>query len=237
MRELEKLGASGALTEAEQDLRSAARRILAAVQEFLKTQPDLAAVDQQFKSSMKKILIIEDDQIVANVYRNKLAVEGYQAEVAPDGETGLKIMRTFQPELIILDLMLPAISGVDVIKEVRSEPEFAKTPIIVFSNTYLTNLIQDAWRAGANKCLSKSSCSPKDVIDVVRNTIGDSGAMPQANPSSRRYRQPGKPASAGRRKTTPNFRRTCARPSSKACPPRSIRCAPGCRGSSRRTTK
>jgi CheY-like chemotaxis protein len=132
---------------------------------------------------MKKILIIEDDQIVANVYRNKLAVEGYQAEVAFDGEAGLKVMRTFQPELIVLDLMLPTISGVEVIKEIRNEPEFAKTPIIVFSNTYLTNLIQDAWRAGANKCLSKASCSPKDFMDVVRHTIGDSGAIPQANPT------------------------------------------------------
>jgi CheY-like chemotaxis protein len=133
---------------------------------------------------MKKILLIEDDQIVANVYRNKLAVEGYKAEVAFDGETGLKVMRTFQPDLIILDLMLPTISGVEVIKEIRNEPEFSKTPIIVFSNTYLTNLIQDAWRAGANKCLSKANCSPKDFIDVVRHTIGDSGAIPTATPSA-----------------------------------------------------
>ncbi len=133
---------------------------------------------------MKKILIIEDDQIVANVYRNKLAVEGYKAEIAGDGESGLKVMRTFQPQLIIVDLMLPTISGVEVIREIRKEPDFAKTPIIVFSNTYLTNLIQDAWRAGANKCLSKSSCSPKDFMDVVRHTIGDSGAIPQAAPSA-----------------------------------------------------
>jgi DNA-binding response OmpR family regulator len=132
---------------------------------------------------MKKILIIEDDQIVANVYRNKLAVEGYQTETAPDGETGLKVMRTFQPQIVLLDLMLPGISGVDVIKEIRSEADFAKLPIIVFSNTYLTNLIQDAWRAGANKCLSKSSCTPKDVVDVVRNLIGDSGAIPQSQPA------------------------------------------------------
>jgi len=129
---------------------------------------------------MKKILIIEDDQIVANVYRNKLAVEGYQAEVAPDGEAGLKVMRVFQPHLFVLDLMLPTISGVEVIREIRKELDFAKTPIIVFSNTYLTNLIQDAWRAGANKCLSKSSCSPKDFIEVIRHTIGESGAIPQA---------------------------------------------------------
>lgn len=126
---------------------------------------------------MKKILIIEDDQVVANVYRNKLAVDGYKVEIAPDGEAGLKIMRTFQPHLIILDLMLPTISGVEVIREIRAEADFAKVPIIVFSNTYLTNLIQDAWRAGASKCLSKSNCSPKDFIEVVRLTIGESGAM------------------------------------------------------------
>ena len=109
---------------------------------------------------MKKILIIEDDQIVAKVYRNKLAAQGYQTEVALDGETGLKTMRSFQPDLIVLDLMLPKMSGVDVIRQVRSESEFSKLPIIVFSNTYLTNMVQLAWKAGANKCLSKASCSP-----------------------------------------------------------------------------
>src|ERR1039457_2212077 len=128
---------------------------------------------------MKKILIIEDNQIVANVYRNKFAVENYQTEVALDGETGLKTMRTFQPDIIILDLMLPKMSGVDVIKQIRAEADFAKLPIIVFSNTYLTNLIQEAWKAGANKCLSKASCSPKEVLDIVRQTVGDSGAMPK----------------------------------------------------------
>ena len=106
---------------------------------------------------MKNVLIIEDDQIVANVYRNKLAVEGYKAEIASDGENGLKVMRTFKPDVIILDLMLPKMSGVEVIKQIRSEDEFAKVPVIVFSNTYLTNMIQEAWKAGATKCLSKAS--------------------------------------------------------------------------------
>lgn len=126
---------------------------------------------------MKKILIIEDDQIVANVYRNKLTVEGYRTETAADGETGLKLLRTFKPQIVILDLMLPGISGVEVIKEIRKDIEFSKVPTVVFSNTYLTNLIQEAWRAGANKCLSKSSCTPKDIIDIVRGLIGDSGSM------------------------------------------------------------
>jgi CheY-like chemotaxis protein len=140
---------------------------------------------------MKKILIIEDDQILANIYRNKLAVEGYQVEVSLNGETGLAVMRTFKPHMILLDLLLPQLSGVEVIKHVRSENDFAKLPIVVFSNTYLTNLIQDAWKAGATKCLSKASCSPKEIVEIVRQTVGPSDAPRPDSPSG-----PGSPNAA-----------------------------------------
>ncbi len=125
---------------------------------------------------MKKILIIEDDQIVANIYRNKLALEGYQVEVTLDGEGGLKRMRTLRPDAIVLDLMLPKMSGVEVIRQIRGEAEFSKLPIIVFSNTYLTNLVQDAWKAGASKCVSKINCPPKELLELVRTVAG--GTLP-----------------------------------------------------------
>ena len=146
---------------------------------------------------MKKILIIEDNQIVANVYRNRLAVEGYETEIALDGETGLKMLRMLKPDALILDLMLPKMSGVDVIKEIRSEEDFSKLPIIVFSNTYLTNLIQEAWKAGANKCLSKASCSPKEVLEIIRATVGDSGAMRAKSSESVPEKKPDRLSSAG----------------------------------------
>ena len=145
---------------------------------------------------MKKVLIIEDNQIVANVYHNKLAVDGYQAEIALDGETGLSKMQTFQPDLLILDLMLPKMSGVEVIRKVRDSADFAKLPIVVFSNTYLTNVIQEAWKAGATKCLSKASCSPREILEIVRNTIGDSGAMMNPFTETADEKQPPKPESA-----------------------------------------
>ena len=96
-------------------------------------------------------------------------------------------------------------------------------PIIVFSNTYLTNLIQEAWRAGATKCLSKSSCTPKEVIDIVRDTIGDSGAIPQAMPGAPPRRSADPPPWAA--KTTTPFRPICGRRSLTACPPRSTSAA------------
>lgn len=128
---------------------------------------------------MKKILIVEDDLIVANIYRNKFSVEGYQVETAPDGQAGLESVRNFRPDALILDLMLPKLSGVQLMKTIRAEADFEKLPIFVFSNTYLTNMVQEAWRAGATKCLSKANCSPKQLLDVVRNTLGNPTANGQ----------------------------------------------------------
>lgn len=127
---------------------------------------------------MKKILIIEDDQIVANIYRNKFTVEGFQVEIAADGPSGLETLQTFRPDAVILDLMLPGMTGVEVMKRVRALPEFQKLPIIVFSNTYLTNMVQEAWKAGATKCLSKANCTPRQLIEVVRNSVARNGVTP-----------------------------------------------------------
>lgn len=143
---------------------------------------------------MKKILIIEDDQIIGNIYRNKLTVEGYQVESSLDGETGVELVRSFRPDMLLLDLMLPKMSGVEVIRQIRADADFAKVPIVVFSNIYMTNMIQEAWKAGATKCLSKSNCSPQEVLDLVRATVGDSGAMTQTSAASKKMSDSGKDA-------------------------------------------
>src|SRR5207253_4894195 len=72
--------------------------------------------------------------------------------------------------------MLPRLSGVDLMKKVRAEPGLDKLPIIVFSNTYLSNMVQDAWKAGATKCLSKASCSPKQLLSIVSTLLNGEGA-------------------------------------------------------------
>jgi len=124
---------------------------------------------------MKKVLIIEDDQIVANIYRNRLSVEGYNVEIALDGEAGRDLIRSFRPDAIVLDLMLPKVTGVELIRQIRAEPEFEEVPVIVFSNTYLTNMVQEAWKAGATKCLSKANCTPRHVLEVLGSVLGKNG--------------------------------------------------------------
>ena len=143
---------------------------------------------------MKKILIVEDDQIVANLYRNKFSVEGYQVEVAFDGEAGLETLRAFRPDAVILDLMLPKLSGVELMKRIRAESDFQEIPVIVFSNTYLTNLVQEAWKAGATKCLSKANCTPKQVFEVVRGALPANGASRAATLAVRKPAQTAPPS-------------------------------------------
>jgi CheY-like chemotaxis protein len=131
---------------------------------------------------MRKILIIEDDHVIADIYRNRFSVEGFQVEHAVDGPEGLEKLRRFQPDAVILDLVLPKMNGVEVMKRIRSDPDFQKLPVIVFSNTYLTKMVQEAWKAGATKCLSKASSTPSQLVEVVRGTLGLNGATAVSSP-------------------------------------------------------
>ncbi len=142
---------------------------------------------------MKKILIIEDDQLVANIYGNKFSVEHFAVEIAPDGESGFDLVGSFQPDAVLLDLMLPKTSGLDLLKKIRAQPGLQQLPIIVFSNTYLSNMVQEAWKAGATKCLSKANCTPKQVIDVVRALIAQPPAAATAPAPAVRPEPPSAP--------------------------------------------
>ena len=115
----------------------------------------------------KRILIVDDDQVIANIYQNKFQVEGYEAEQAGDGEGALEMLLKAPPDLVLLDLSLPGMDGVELLNRIRSRPETQALPVIVFSNAYQTGLMQAAWKAGATKCLAKSSCTPRDVLEIV----------------------------------------------------------------------
>jgi DNA-binding response OmpR family regulator len=116
---------------------------------------------------MNKLLIVEDDLIVRNVYRNKFAHQGFQVEVAPDGRTGWNLVQSFRPDALLLDLMLPDMPGVELLKQIRATEDLKNMPVVVLSNTYLTSVVQEAWKAGASKCLAKASCTPKQVLDAI----------------------------------------------------------------------
>ena len=120
---------------------------------------------------MPKIVVVEDQQVLATVYRNKFLAEGYQVEVATDGEAGIVLINSAKPDLVILDVMLPKLNGLDVLRKVRANPLFQTMPIIIFSNASLPGMVEEAWNAGATMVLSKSSHSPKQIVESVRTAL------------------------------------------------------------------
>lgn len=135
--------------------------------------------------------MVEDDEVVSTIYRNKFVAEGFDIELAPDGEAGVRLAHSFCPEAIILDLGLPKLDGIEVIKQLRADPAIKGVPIIVLSNAYLANRVKDAWAAGATRCVTKSDCTPRTMIQIIRSLdakplIGDNGIIstpPAASPS------------------------------------------------------
>jgi DNA-binding response OmpR family regulator len=154
---------------------------------------------------MKKILIIEDDLLVANIYKNKLAAENYQVETAADGEKGLELVKTFQPDAVVLDLMLPNTTGVEVLRKIRGQAGLEQLPVIVFSNTFLSNMVQEAWKAGATKCLSKANCTPKQIMDVVRNLLQNPPATSAAQAKTAAAETPAEPDDASQAEQVKSF--------------------------------
>jgi DNA-binding response OmpR family regulator len=137
---------------------------------------------------MKRILIIEDDSIVSKIYRHKYEEAGYHVASAADGEAGWQQLKNFKPDLLQLDLMVPKIDGVEIIKKIRAHQEFNSLPIIVLSNGYMTDMVNEAIKAGANRYVSKMRCSPKLMLEVVNELlplpVTSRGEVSQSNTSA-----------------------------------------------------
>jgi CheY-like chemotaxis protein len=120
---------------------------------------------------MKRIIIIEDNAVAANLYRGALSREGYQVIVASDGEAGLQAINESRPDLVVLDLMLPKVEGLEVLRRIRATPGLGDLPVIVASNSFTASRLDDVWQAGATQILTKANVPPKDVARIVRETI------------------------------------------------------------------
>lgn len=139
------------------------------------------------KQRMKKILIVEDDLLVATAYRKRFGEAGYIVEWAPDGLEGIKMVSAIKPDVVLLDLLMPRLDGIEVLKYIRTHPDLKNLPVVVFSNSYMTNLVESAWRNGADQCLMKASTTTAQLFDAVGKAMQKaearmSGAVPGAGP-------------------------------------------------------
>jgi CheY-like chemotaxis protein len=139
---------------------------------------------------MKNILVIEDDSLVADVYSQKLREQGFAVNVADDGQAGLEMLHDRKVDLVLLDLLLPQIDGVQVLKQIRSEFGPQELPVLAFTNAYLGGVVQQAWEAGANQVIPKAGTQASLVIQMVENALADpplTGASPSRTTSNAEF--------------------------------------------------
>lgn len=119
----------------------------------------------------KKILIVEDDDSLANVYTTRLQAEGFDTKRVPNGEDALATTVSYKPDLVLLDVMMPKVSGFDVLDILRNTPETANTKVIM-----LTALSQEADKEraesmGVDDYLVKSQVVIADVVDKIKEHL------------------------------------------------------------------
>jgi DNA-binding response OmpR family regulator len=130
---------------------------------------------------MAKILLVEDDVNLREIYSARFAAESYQVITASDGEEALATAVRERPDLIVLDVMMPKISGFDVLDILRSTPETKETKVIMMTALSQESDRQRGESLGANKYLIKSQVTLEDVVNAVKEQLGGAPATPAAS--------------------------------------------------------
>lgn len=130
-------------------------------------------MDQQ-----KKILLVEDDQGLASVYVTRLEAEGFSVMHVPNGEDALSKTLEFKPDLIILDVMMPKISGFDVLDILRNTPDTANVRIIMLTALSQESDMEKAKGLGVDDYLVKSQVVIADVVERIKYHLGMGGTPP-----------------------------------------------------------
>ncbi|MBU4579929.1 response regulator [Patescibacteria group bacterium] len=123
-----------------------------------------------FEKNKKKVLIVEDDSDISEMYRIRITAGGFEVETAANGQIGIEKMKKFLPDLVLLDIVMPKKDGFDLLEEVRQasdKEEIKKIPIIVLSNLASPIDIMEGKRLGAQDWWIKSFNTPSQISQKV----------------------------------------------------------------------
>ncbi|MCK9185848.1 response regulator [Candidatus Gracilibacteria bacterium] len=119
---------------------------------------------------MKNVLVVlEDDDLLRNMYCNKFRQDGYDVHEAEDGKKGLALIKKFKPTLVVSDLMMPEMSGLDVLRAMKAEKTLKKIPVVFLTNVDRSKEdIEKGLELGAVAYLVKSDYTPNEIVAKVK---------------------------------------------------------------------
>lgn len=125
------------------------------------------------QKKQRHVCLIDDDEDLREIYSMALQAEGYGVVLASNGDEGLKLVRQYRPDLILLDLQMPVKSGIEVLKELNVDEKIAGIPVIVLSNIDSEESFRQIGRFDTRFYLVKSLTTPKKVVGCVREVLGE----------------------------------------------------------------
>ena len=120
---------------------------------------------------MKKVLLIDDDEVFLKTVIDALSAENYEVITAKDGEEGLQMAKKKKPDLILLDVLLPQIGGMNFLKIIKEDEELNKIPVLVASNLTSMSHVEEGVALGARGYIIKSDESLKTIVDTIKSII------------------------------------------------------------------
>lgn len=117
------------------------------------------------------ILIVEDDVFLADLYKTKFALEGFKVITAYDGEKGLEAIKKNIPDIVLLDLVLPKLSGFEVLKAAKADAATKNIPVILLTNLSQKSDIETGIKLGANDYLIKAHFMPSEVVEKIKKLV------------------------------------------------------------------
>ncbi|MEK7653081.1 MAG: response regulator [Patescibacteria group bacterium] len=123
------------------------------------------------KEKSISVLIVEDDVFLADLYRTKFEMEGFKVLVANDGEKGLELVKKSRPDVVLLDLILPKMSGFEVLAKIKNEGPLQNLPVILLTNLSQKADVEKGLKMGANDYLIKAHFMPSEVVSKIKKLI------------------------------------------------------------------
>lgn len=122
-------------------------------------------------TTKKLILLVEDDEFLAELYATKLDLEGFEVALAVDGEKGLKMIKEKKPDLILLDIILPKMDGFEILKMIKADKELKNIPVILLTNLSQKDEVKKGLDLGANDYLIKAHFMPSEVVKKIKQSL------------------------------------------------------------------
>src|SRR3546814_276237 len=120
---------------------------------------------------MPKIAIIEDDQAISQMYRIKFEAEGYDVETAENGRLGLELAQSMNPDIVLLDLMMPEMGGAEVLKNMRGSDWGKDIKVVILTNMGEQEIPAEVRDLGVSQVILKADMTPRQVAELVKQLL------------------------------------------------------------------